>query len=90
MYVRTLSAYCQDGQWSWHTSGSIQDFEKPERYKRRRIAQRFDRATLAEYLSAIGIRVDDPSFFGDGIAIRQIVDWSVRRQSVDEWRVENL
>lgn len=90
MYVRTLSAHCQDGRWSWHTSGTIQDFEKSERYERRRIAERFDRATLAEYLEALGIWVDDPSFFGDGIAIRQIVDWSVRRQSVDEWRAEKL
>lgn len=90
MYVRTLSAHCQDGRWSWHTSGTVQEFERPERYERRRIADRLDRPTLVEYLSALGVRVDDPSFFGDGIAIRQIVDWNVRRQSVDKWRTDNL
>ncbi|MGF1667419.1 MAG: hypothetical protein ACFCVC_14250 [Acidimicrobiia bacterium] len=89
MYVRTLSAHCQDGRWSWRTSGAIQDFEKPERYERRRIAQRFDRTTLTEYLDALGIRMDDPSFFGDGTAIRHVVDWNARRQSVAEWRAEN-
>jgi len=90
MYVRTLSAHCQDGRWSWHTSGTVQEFEQPGRYERRRIAERFDRETLVEYLDALGIRVDDPSFFGQGIAIRRIVDWDVRRQSVAEWQVENL
>lgn len=90
MYIRTLSAHCQDGRWSWHSSGTLQDFEQPERYTRRSIAQRLDRATLVSYLDALGIRVDDPNFFGEGIAIRQIVDWSRRRQSVAEWRAENL
>ncbi|MCP4305595.1 MAG: hypothetical protein GY788_12090 [bacterium] len=90
MYIRTLSAHCQDGRWSWHTSGIMQDFEQPERYERRRISQRLDRTTLVAYLDALGIRVDDPSFFGQGIAIRQIVDWKARSQSVDEWRAENL
>lgn len=90
MYIRTLSAHCQDGRWSWHTSGSVQDFEQPERYEQRRVSDRLDRATLVSYLAALGIRVDDPSFFGEGTAVRQIVDWEVRRQHIDRWRRENL
>lgn len=90
MYIRTLSAHCQDGRWSWRASGQLQDFEHPERYESGRIAQRLDRSTLVEYLNALGIQVDDPGFFGDGIAIRQIVEWEVRRESVDEWRAANL
>lgn len=90
MYIRTLSAHCNDGRWSWHASGAVQDFEQPERYEQRRISDRLDRATLVDYLSALGIRVDDPAFFGDGVAVRRIVDWEVRSQSVDDWRKENL
>lgn len=89
MYVRTLSAHCRDGRWSWYTSGTMQDFERPERYERRRIAQRLDRALLVEYLDALGIPVDDPSFFGDGTAVRQIVDWDRRRQTVAQWLAAN-
>jgi hypothetical protein len=90
MYVRTVSAHCQDGRWSWYTKGTVQEYEQTDRYERRRISERLDRGTLVEYLDALGIRVDDPSFFGEGIAFRRIVDWDTRRQSVGEWRAENL
>jgi hypothetical protein len=65
-------------------------FERPERYEKRRVAHRLNRSTLVEYLDALGILVDDPSFFGNGVAIRQIVDWDVRRVRVDAWRTDNL
>lgn len=89
-YIRTLSAIRQDGSWSWHTSGTLQAFERPERYERSRISERLDRATLVEYLHALDIRVDDPSFFGEGTVVRQGVDGVVRRQTADQWRAENL
>jgi hypothetical protein len=28
-YIRTLSAVCEEGRWSWHTSGTVQAFEQP-------------------------------------------------------------
>lgn len=90
MYVRTLSAHCADGRWSWYASGTMQGFEHPERYERRRIAERLDRATLVEYLDALGIHVDDAGFFGDGTAVKRLVDWDRRRQTVAEWRAEYL
>ena len=90
MNIRTLSAHCQDGRWSWHASGAVQNFERPERYEKRKVAHRLNRSTLVEYLGALGIRVDEPTFFGNGVAIRQIVDWNVRRVRVDAWRTDNL
>ena len=90
MYVRTLSAHCQDGRWRWRTSGEVQWFEDADRYRARNIRDRLDRSLLVDYLHMLGIRADDPSFFGRGVVVRQTVDWPVRRDSVIEWRRANL
>lgn len=71
MYIRTIAAHAEDGRWTWDDLGTVQPFERVERYKARRIRDRFDRPLLIEYLAALGIRVDDPAFFGSGIGIRQ-------------------
>ena len=89
MYVRTLAAHAADGRWTWHTSGEVQPFERADRYQARRTRDRLDRSLLVEYLGAMGIRVDDPTFFGDALAVLQKVDWPVRRESVHDFRVEN-
>ena len=89
MSIRTLSAHCQDGRWSWHESGDVQPFEEPTRYGERRIRDRLDRELLVAYLERIGIHVDDSAFFGPGVAIRQIVDWSIRSEPVEVWSAEN-
>jgi hypothetical protein len=89
MGVRALSAHAEDGRWKWHESGTPQSFEHPERYRSRRIRDRLDRDLLIEYLVALGIHVDDPAFFGSGVGLRQLVDWSRREVSVADWRWEN-
>jgi hypothetical protein len=78
--LRVLAAHAEDGRWSWHAHGAVQGFETPARYTARRIRDRFDRALLVTYLAAMGIRVDDPSFFGNGIRLRRVVDYEVRRE----------
>lgn len=90
MSVRTLSAYCQDGRWRWWESGATQWFEQPERYRARRIRDRLDRALLITYLGQLDIHPDDPSFFADGLVVRQIVDWPRRRESVAESRASQV
>lgn len=81
MHIRTIAAHAEDGRWSWDTNGPVQSFETPKRYEARRIRERFDRALLVEYLVAIGIRVDDLAFYGDGFGLRQIVSHERRRET---------
>ncbi|HET9989480.1 MAG TPA: hypothetical protein VFQ65_13205 [Kofleriaceae bacterium] len=86
MYVRTIAAHAEDGRWSWDTYGSLQPFEQPERYEARKIKDRFDRALLVTYLSALGIRVDDLAFYGEGCALRRSVEFVPRRETVAQVR----
>lgn len=89
MYRRTISAHCQDGRWSWYESGVPEEFERPERYRARRVRDRLDRELLVEYLASLGIAVDDPAFYGLGYGLRQLVDWHRRQLSAAAWRQAN-
>jgi hypothetical protein len=44
-------------------------------YKRRRIRDRFTREMLLDYLAALGIRGDDPSFFTEGVLAVDTGSW---------------
>ncbi|SEF15831.1 hypothetical protein SAMN04488561_5093 [Jiangella alba] len=66
---RSLCADCADGRWSWYEDGDPLPFERPELYRARLIKQRFNRAILIEYLSALGIRADDDAFYGGPVAM---------------------
>ena len=55
----------------------------------RRIRDRLDRALLMRYLESLGIRPDDPSFFGDGVVVTQLVSWASREESVAGFRQTN-
>jgi hypothetical protein len=89
LLVRTVSAYAQDGRWSWHESGEPQPFEDLDRYQARLVRDRLDRALLVRYLSSFGIRADDPSFFGDGVIVTQLVNWTSREESAERFRETN-
>lgn len=84
MYERTLAATCQDGRWSWYESGRPLPFEDVARYGARRIRERFDRGLLVAHLHELGIEVDDPTWFGPGVRVRQVVSWQTRPESVQE------
>ena len=86
MGVRTIAAHAEDGRWTWHTSGPLQSFEQPARYTARRKRDRLDRPLLVGYLDALGIRVDDEAFYGEGLGFRQIVDYKRRRETLEQVR----
>ena len=86
MGIRSLAAHCEDGRWSWHEWGTVQPFERLERYGARLKRDRLDRPLLVEYLNALGIHVDHDGYFGRAWVVRQHVDWHVRRESVEEFR----
>lgn len=71
LYVRTVSAHCEDGRWRWYEHGEVQPFEQVERYQVRRVRDRLNRGLLIEYLSALGIEADDPHRFGRTTIVTQ-------------------
>lgn len=85
-YIRTLSATATDGRWQWIDWGDVQEFESLDRYARRRVRDRLDRELLIEYLAALGIRVDDPEFFGEATVVVQQAPWKTRKESVAQFR----
>lgn len=84
MYLRTLAANAEDGRWSWDEYGVPQPYEKPERYTRRLIRERLDRALLVEYLAALGIPADDDTSYGPATVVRQRFRPGSRKQSLAE------
>lgn len=88
-YVRTLAAHASDGRWKWHESGGLQPFEEPSSYTRPRVRDRLDRPRLVSYLHKLGIRVDEPDFFGEGVVLAQLVDWERRVETVADFRRAN-
>ena len=82
--IRTISAYQQDGRWSWLETGSVQAFENTARYARRRIRERFDRDLLLAYLSALGVDLTDDARWGDGVIVQQEVSHPRRTVTLEQ------
>ena len=51
-------------KWIFETEGEIQPFERVEKYKAKRIQDRFTDDLLEEYCLALGIRLFDAEFYG--------------------------
>ena len=86
--TRVLQA-TQQSRWEWHALGPVQPFEEPERYEARVVRDRFDLATLNAYCRRLGIRRDDPTFYGTGghLVSQDISSWAAppRTASAEEW-----
>ena len=83
--VRTIACGIYDeGRWLFETYGPVQPFEEPERYQRRLKRERFDREMLLRYLAALGIRADEPDFYGDGVLVRNRARWRSRTTPLAE------
>ena len=85
MYIRSISATATDGRWQWYESGEPLPFEDTERYGARIKRNRFDRAMLLTYLTALGIPVDDVAY-GTATLHQAQVSWSTREVSLDAER----
>lgn len=60
---RSIVAMNDGGKWIFATRGNVQPFERIERYKARRIRDRFTDDLLEEYCQALGIRLFDSEFY---------------------------
>ncbi|GAA4301480.1 hypothetical protein [Klenkia terrae] len=72
MLQRTLSATATDGRWAWHASGAPLPFEDLDRYRARRIQDRFDRPLLLRYLADLGITPPAGVSPADAVLVEQI------------------
>jgi hypothetical protein len=61
---RHVCAMNDGGRWTFFDRGIQQPFEHPEKYKARRIRDRFPPEMLEEYCAALDIRVFDENFYG--------------------------
>jgi hypothetical protein len=76
MYVRTINAGIFDeGRWQFEVRGTPQPFEDLERYKARRVRDRFDRVLLLEYLAALDIHADDAGWYRTGVLVTDGGSW---------------
>jgi hypothetical protein len=66
---RAVVAMNDGGSWLFSADGIQQSFEEPERYKARRIADRFTDEMLERYCKALGIGLFDEAFYGMKAAV---------------------
>jgi hypothetical protein len=92
MYVRTIDAGIFDeGRWLFETAGEAQPFEDVEAYNRRLIRDRFTREMLLDYLAALGIYADEPTFYKAGALAEDTAMWSPSwTGSIEDARTESL
>lgn len=71
---RSITAVNDKGKWVFETKGSVQPFEKIERYKAKAVKDRFTAELLEEYCTALVIRLFDQDFYGPSGVLLKIVD----------------
>src|SRR5262245_45551807 len=70
---RSIITMNDGGKWIFETAGEIQPFERAEKYKAKRIRDRFTDELLEEYCLALGIRLFDAEFYGPwGVLIERL------------------
>jgi hypothetical protein len=70
---RSIVAMDDGGKWIFETMGEVQPFERVEKYKARRIRDRFTPEMLEEYCQALDIRLFDEEFYGHaGVLIERL------------------
>jgi hypothetical protein len=63
-YVRTVALAFDGGRWVFEASGAEQWFEELDRYKARRVRDRFTSEMLERYCRALDLDVFDPGSYG--------------------------
>lgn len=72
---RRIIRAMKDIKWDFFTDGPLLDFEKPERYRVRRIKDRFDVGLLFDYCRRLGWDFESPELWtpiGTAINLKQI------------------
>jgi hypothetical protein len=62
-YVRTISLVHDGSHWRFDANGTVQDFEDPGAYRRRKIVERFTLQMLVDYSAALGLEPFAPDFY---------------------------
>lgn len=63
-YERAIGASNDGGKWVFINEGALLPFEMPERYKAKRIRDRFTDEMLEDYCRALGIELFHADFYG--------------------------
>ena len=67
-YVRVVSMVHDGTRWRFDADGRIQDFERVERYRSRKVRNRFDSHLLAEYCAALDVFPFEAGYYStDGV-----------------------
>ena len=72
---RSVSVINDVRGWEFKTIGTLQDFETPDRYAARSVADRFTPDMLDAYCRAVGIRLFDENFYGGTGVITHAYPW---------------
>ena len=62
-YERAITAANDGGKWVFRSSGAPLPFEKPEKYRARRIQDRFTSEMLEEYCAHLGLDIFNKEFY---------------------------
>jgi len=71
-YERSIAATNDGGKWVFVETGAKQDYEETERYRLRRIVDRFTPGMLGRYCTAMGIQLFDNEFYGPNASLLTI------------------
>lgn len=63
-YERSLAVTYDGSKWVFVSTGRIQPFESPEKYRERRVVDRFTPEMLLSYCHALGIDLFNAGFYG--------------------------
>jgi hypothetical protein len=68
-YLRVVSATHDGSRWVFENDGHVQDFESPERYRARRVRDRFTSDMLTGYCAALGLYPFVAEFYGPAASL---------------------
>lgn len=86
-YLRTI-ARVREGRWTFDDSGTPFSFE---RYTNAELKEHWSKELLIEYAGELGVKLDDPAFFGNsGVMYQDRADWvkDVRVLTLEEAKHE--
>jgi len=69
---RAIVAMNDGGRWMFAAEGKMQSFEEPEKYKARKIRDRFTDEMLERYCFALGVKSFDEGFYGKRALVAEL------------------